>query len=293
MRMWRTASGALVSGGADGLAGAAWAADFPEPKTSEYVIKNFTFHTGEVMPEMKVSCTTVGDPSGEPVLMLHGTTGSAQEHAHRGVRRRALRARARRSTPPSTSSSSPTRSARAASSKPSDGLRTAFPEYNYDDMVAAQYDLVKNHLGIDHLRLVMGNSMGGMLTWLWGVTSSRLHGCAGADGFFPRPDVRPQLDDAPDADRRRPLGSGMGRRQLQGAAAQSGDRQRLVLDRHQQRRAAAGEDRRIRARRRTPTSTSGSPRPRRRMPTTRCTSGAPPATSIRAPTSARSRRRSS
>jgi homoserine O-acetyltransferase len=55
------------------------------------------------------------------------------------------------------------------SSKPSNGLRTKFPKYNYDDMVEAQYRLVKDHLKIDRVRLVMGNSMGGMHAWLWGV----------------------------------------------------------------------------------------------------------------------------
>jgi homoserine O-acetyltransferase len=54
------------------------------------------------------------------------------------------------------------------SSKPSDGMKTAFPRYNYDDMVAAQYRLVTEGLGVKHLRLVTGNSMGGMQTWLWG-----------------------------------------------------------------------------------------------------------------------------
>jgi len=78
MRMWGIASGALASAALIAVATAAVAADFPEPNTGEYVIKDFTFHTGEVMPEMKVSYTTVGDPAGEPVLMLHGTTGSAR-----------------------------------------------------------------------------------------------------------------------------------------------------------------------------------------------------------------------
>src|SRR5207342_1982899 len=55
------------------------------------------------------------------------------------------------------------------STKPSDGLRAKFPRYNYDDMVVAQYRLVTEGLGIKHLRLVMGNSMGGMQTWMWGV----------------------------------------------------------------------------------------------------------------------------
>ena len=53
------------------------------------------------------------------------------------------------------------------SSKPSDGLRTKFPRYDYDDMVDAQYRLVREHLGVRHLRLVLGNSMGGMQTWIW------------------------------------------------------------------------------------------------------------------------------
>ena len=55
------------------------------------------------------------------------------------------------------------------SSKPSDGMKTAFPKYNYEDMVDAQYRLIREGLGIKHLRLVIGNSMGGMHTWIWGV----------------------------------------------------------------------------------------------------------------------------
>ena len=54
------------------------------------------------------------------------------------------------------------------SSRPSDGMRANFPKYNYDDMVDAQYRLVKEHLGVKHLRLIVGNSMGGMQTWIWG-----------------------------------------------------------------------------------------------------------------------------
>ena len=284
------AGGALVSAALIAVAAGAGAADFPEPKTSEYVIEDFTFHTGEVMPEMRVSYTTVGDPSGEPVLMLHGTTGSAKSMLTDGFAG-ALFGPGQALDATKYFIVIPDAIGTGASSKPSDGLRAGFPEYNYDDMVAAQHDLVKNHLGIDHLRLVMGNSMGGMLTWVWGTTHPDFMDALVPMASTARPDVRPQLDDAPDADRRRAHRSGLGRRQLQGAAAQPRDRQRLVRDRHQQRRAAAGEDRRIRARRRTPMSTSSSPRPRRRTPTTRCTSGTRPATSTRPPTSARSRRR--
>ena len=58
----------------------------------------------------------------------------------------------------------------AKSSKPSDGMRAKFPRYNYDDMVLAQYRLVTEGLSVRHLRLVLGNSMGGMHTWIWGAT---------------------------------------------------------------------------------------------------------------------------
>ena len=168
MRISRTAGGALVSAALIAVAAGAGAADFPEPKTSEYVIKDFAFHTGEVMPEMKVSYTTVGEPAGLPVLMLHGTTGSAQSMLTEGFAG-ALFGPGQALDATKYFIIIPDAVGTGASSKPSDGLRAAFPEYNYDDMVAAQYDLVKNHLGIDHLRLVMGNSMGGMLTWAWGT----------------------------------------------------------------------------------------------------------------------------
>jgi homoserine O-acetyltransferase len=169
MGIWKMAGGALVSTALIAVAGVAGAADFPEPKTSEYVIKDFAFHTGEVMPELRVSYTTVGEPSGEPVLMLHGTTGSAQSMLSDGFAG-ALFGPGQALDATKYFIIIPDVIGTGGSSKPSDGLRAAFPEYNFDDMVAAQYDLVKNHLGIDHLRLVMGNSMGGMLTWVWGVT---------------------------------------------------------------------------------------------------------------------------
>jgi len=56
---------------------AASAAEFPAPKQSEWIARDFKFHTGEVLPEVRLAYTTVGEPTGEPVLVLHGTTGSA------------------------------------------------------------------------------------------------------------------------------------------------------------------------------------------------------------------------
>jgi homoserine O-acetyltransferase/O-succinyltransferase len=157
-----------------GLIGAAfalgsWAAEFPAPKQGSWVAKDFKFHTGEVMPELKLAYTTVGDPRGEPVLMLHGTTGSAASMLTPAFGGELYGA------------GQPLDAARyfiiipdaighGQSSKPSDGQRAKFPRYNYDDMVAAQHRLLTEHLGIKRVRLVMGNSMGGMQAWLWGGT---------------------------------------------------------------------------------------------------------------------------
>jgi homoserine O-acetyltransferase len=146
---------------------AAVAADFPAPKTGEWIARDFKFHTGEVMPELRLHYTTVGEPTGEPVLVLHGTTGSAASMLGSNF--------AGEMYGPGQPLDAkkyfiviPDSIGHGKSSKPSDGMRTKFPQYNYDDMVEAQYRLLKEGLGIRHLRLVIGNSMGGMHTWLWG-----------------------------------------------------------------------------------------------------------------------------
>ena len=140
----------------------------PAPKESVWVAKNFRFHTGEVMPELKVGYITIGDPSGIPVLILHGTAGRAKGLLSKNFGDELF-------GPGQVLDASkyfvilPDAIGVGNSSKPSDGLKTKFPHYNYDDMVDAQYRLVSEGLGIKHLRLVLGNSMGGMQTWLWGV----------------------------------------------------------------------------------------------------------------------------
>lgn len=136
------------------------------PRTATWTARDFRFHDGSVGPEVRLAYTTVGDPKGEPVLVLHGTTGSA----------------ANMLTPAFAGElfgpGQPLDAARyfiilpdalgaGASAKPSDGLRTNFPRYTYDDMVDAQMRLVTEGLGIPHLRLVLGNSMGGMHAWIW------------------------------------------------------------------------------------------------------------------------------
>jgi homoserine O-acetyltransferase/O-succinyltransferase len=147
----------------------ALAADYPAPKEASFIVRDFRFHTGEVMPELRMHYRTVGEPSGQPVLVLHGTAGSGANALNPGFAGELFGA----GQPLDASKHFiilPDAIGTGKSSKPSDGLRTKFPKYNYDDMVQAHYRLVTEGLGIRHLRLVIGNSMGGMQTWLWGTT---------------------------------------------------------------------------------------------------------------------------
>jgi homoserine O-acetyltransferase len=150
------------------IAAPAIAADYPAPKTGEWVAKDFKFHTGEIMPGLRLAYTTVGEPSGQPVLVLHGTTGQASSMLTPAFAGELFGA----GQPLDATKYYiiiPDSIGHGKSSKPSNGLKAKFPRYNYADMVDAQYRLVKEGLGINHVRLVIGNSMGGMHTWLWGV----------------------------------------------------------------------------------------------------------------------------
>jgi len=145
-----------------------WAADYPAPREGVWVARDFRFHTGEVMPELRLAYTTVGAPTGEPVIVLHGTTGSAASMLTPAFAGELFGA----GQPLDATRYYivlPDALGHGRSSKPSDGARAKFPRYNYDDMVLAQHRLVTEGLGIRHARLVMGNSMGGMHTWIWGV----------------------------------------------------------------------------------------------------------------------------
>ena len=144
------------------------AADFPAPKQGEWIVRDFKFHTGEVMSELRIAYTTVGEPTGEPVLVLHGTTGSAASMLTPGFAGELYGA----GQPLDAAKYYviiPDAIGHGKSSKPSDGLKTKFPQYNYDDMVDAQYRLIRDGLKLPRLRLVIGNSMGGMHTWIWGA----------------------------------------------------------------------------------------------------------------------------
>jgi homoserine O-acetyltransferase len=147
---------------------AAAAQNYPAPKEGSWVARDFKFHTGETMPELRLHYRTVGEPSGEPIIVLHGTTGSGASMltpAYAGE----LFGPGQPLDATKYYIILPDAIGHGKSSKPSDGLRAKFPRYNYDDMVAAQYRLMTEGLGIRHVRLVTGNSMGGMHTWIWGV----------------------------------------------------------------------------------------------------------------------------
>ena len=146
----------------------------PQATDADFTIPNFRFHTGETLPALRMHYTTVGKPIRDAhghvtnaVLIMHGTGGwgrvlirpefSGVLFSPGGL----LDARRYFIILPDDIG-------HGKSSKPSDGLRARFPRYNYDDMVVAEHRLVTEGLHIDHLRLVMGTSMGCMHTFLWG-----------------------------------------------------------------------------------------------------------------------------
>ena len=145
----------------------AFAADPPQRKPGDWTVKDFRFHTGEVLPELKLHYVTIGEPTGETVLVLHGSNGSSEMMLGPQFAGELF------------GPGQPLDAAKyflvvtdalgaGKSSKPSNGLRMAFPKFTYEDQVRAQYRLLTEHLGVRHLRLVIGQSMGGMHAWMWG-----------------------------------------------------------------------------------------------------------------------------
>ncbi len=146
---------------------AANAADYPTPKEGAWIARDFRFHTGEILPEVRLHYRTIGKPEGIPVVVLHGTGSSGLS-----MLTPAFAGELFGPGQPLDAEKYfiilPDALGHGNSTKPSDGLKTKFPQYNYADMVDAQYRLVAEGLGIKHVRMVIGNSMGGMNVWLWG-----------------------------------------------------------------------------------------------------------------------------
>jgi homoserine O-acetyltransferase len=154
-------------------AAAACAAEYPAPKEGTFVVKDFQFKSGEKLPEVKLHYYTLGAPQKDAsgkvrnaVLILHGTGGTGKQFLNdhfAGV----LFGPGQLLDATKYFIILPDNVGHGQSSKPSNGLHMRFPHYEYDDMIELQYRLLTQGLGVNHLRLVMGTSMGGMHSWLW------------------------------------------------------------------------------------------------------------------------------
>jgi homoserine O-acetyltransferase len=152
----------------------AFAADYPTPTEGDYLVRDFKFISGETLPELRLHYRTLGKPEKDAqgkttnaVLIMHGTTGSGAQF----IRPEFADELFGKDQPLDATKFFiilPDGIGHGKSSKPSDGMHAKFPRYGYIDMVEAQYHLLTEGLGVNHARLAMGTSMGGMHTWLWG-----------------------------------------------------------------------------------------------------------------------------
>lgn len=157
------------------LAGPASAQPRAPGVEGDYVMRDVRFASGEVLPQLRIHYRTLGQPlrdaSGtvrNAVLVLHGTTGAGTQFLTRSFAGELYGA----GQPLDTTRwfvILPDGIGHGQSSRPSEGLHARFPHYDYDDMVDAQHRLLVEKLGVTHLRLVMGTSMGGMHSWVWGA----------------------------------------------------------------------------------------------------------------------------
>ena len=151
------------------ISSAVGAASLPAATEGDWIAPQFTFHTGEKLANLKLHYITLGNPKNPAILYLHGTYRPGSD-----VLSKDFGGELFGPGQPLDASKyyiiSTDGIGVGQSSKPSDGLRAKFPEYNYTDLVQAQYRLLTEGLGIKHLRLIIGNSMGGMQTWMWGQT---------------------------------------------------------------------------------------------------------------------------
>jgi homoserine O-acetyltransferase/O-succinyltransferase len=151
-------------------------ANLGAPREGDYIVRDFHFHSGETLPELRMHYATFGTPARDgngrvtnAVMLLHGTGGSGHQFLQPqfageqfgpgqllDINRYFIVL--------------PDNLGHGKSSKPSDGMHARFPQYDYDDMVAAQHDMLQNGLGVNHLRLILGTSMGCMHAWVWGET---------------------------------------------------------------------------------------------------------------------------
>jgi homoserine O-acetyltransferase len=158
------------------LTGAAAAGPLDSAKEGDFVARDFAFRSGETMAELRLHYTTLGQPKRDTqgrvtnaIMILHGTGGDGHQFFRKQFAD-VLFEKGGLLDPARFYIILPDGIGHGKSSKPSDGLRMAFPRYDYDDMVAAQHLLLTKGLGVDRLRLIMGTSMGCMHAFVWGET---------------------------------------------------------------------------------------------------------------------------
>jgi len=147
---------------------------WPAPHEGDFVIHNFRFQSGEITPEVRIHYTTLGTPvkddrgrTTNAVLILHGTGGTGHQFL-RPIFAGVLFGPGQLLDASKYYIILPDNIGHGKSSKPSDGMHARFPQYDYADMVSLQHELLEKGLGVDHLRLVLGTSMGCMHSWMWG-----------------------------------------------------------------------------------------------------------------------------
>ncbi len=190
---FKTALLLLAIGAAGSLPEPARAA-IPSAIESDFVLHGFRFSSGETLPELRIHYRTLGEPRRDAggtvrnaVLVLHGTTGSGKQFLSENFAGvlfgpgQLLDAKTHFLVLPDGIG-------HGGSSKPSDGLHARFPRYTYDDMIEAQYRLLTEGLGVNHLELVLGTSMGGMHAWVWGESHPDF-----MDGLVPLASVPTQI----------------------------------------------------------------------------------------------------
>jgi homoserine O-acetyltransferase len=149
-------------------------AEYPAPVEGDFIARRFTFGTGETLTDLKLHYRTIGTPQRDPsgvvrnaVLILHGTGGSGSGFLSPSFGGQLFGA-GQLLDATRYFIVLPDGVGHGQSSKPSDGLHMRFPQYTYDDMVRAQHLLLTDGLKVNHLRLVLGTSMGAMHCWVWG-----------------------------------------------------------------------------------------------------------------------------
>src|SRR2546423_8370882 len=166
---WRLRIAAIFFGAAFSIS----AADYPTPIDAEHTLRDFKFASGESLPELRIHYRALGrrektaDGKTNVVLIMHGTTGSGAQF----IRPEFAGELFGKGQPLDATKFFivlPDGIGHGKSSKPSDDMHAKFPRYGYNDMIEAQYRLLTEGLATNHTRLVMGTSMGGMHTWLWG-----------------------------------------------------------------------------------------------------------------------------